>query len=284
MDALPITLGQELSGWAVQVLHAIERIEGVLPRLSELALGGTAVGTGVNTSEDFGKKVSLALTELTGHNFRPVQNHFEAQSSRDAAVELSGQLKVLATALIKISNDLRLMNSGPNAGLSEISLPALMQGSSIMPGKINPVVPEAVRMACVQVMGNDVIIGMSNAMGEFQLNAMLPVISYNLLQSIEILANASLLLAEKAISGFEINEERMLQLARKNPILATVLNPIIGYDKAAEVVKESLENNKSVRDIVIERGYLTKEEADRILDLRAMTGKEQNSRGSNDDV
>ena len=279
MDALPITLKQELSGWAVQMHYSIERLESTLVRLSEIALGGTAVGTGVNTLEDFGEKVSVVLTELTGHNFRAVNNHFEAQSSRDAAVELSGQMKVLASALIKISNDLRMMNSGPNAGLSEITLPPLMQGSSIMPGKINPVVPEAVRMACVQVMGNDVVIGMSNAMGEFQLNAMLPVITYNLLQSITLLANSSLLLAGKAITGFDANEEHMLELARKNPILVTVLNPIIGYDKAAEVVNEARKNNKSVKDIIIERGYLTKEEADRVLDLRFMTGAMNTNEG-----
>ena len=271
MDAMPITLGQEMSGWATQIEYSLERMKSALPRLSELAIGGTAVGTGINTRPDFGARVSEALTKITGIQFKEAKNHFEAQSAQDAIVELSGQLKTAATALMKIANDLRWMNSGPLAGLSEIRLPALQPGSSIMPGKVNPVIPEAARMVCVQVMGNDTVIAIANASGDFQLNVMLPVIAHNIIQSITILANAAHLLAVKAIAGCEVNEELVTGLVQRNPIIATVLNPVIGYDKAAEVVKEALREKKTVKRIVIEKGYLSEDEAERLLKPGKMT-------------
>ena len=271
MDAMPITLGQEMSGWATQIEYSLERMKSALPRLSELAIGGTAVGTGINTRPDFGARVSEALTKITGIQFKEAKNHFEAQSAQDAIVELSGQLKTTATALMKIANDLRWMNSGPLAGLSEIRLPALQPGSSIMPGKVNPVIPEAARMVCVQVMGNDTVIAIANASGDFQLNVMLPVIAHNIIQSITILANAAHLLAVKAIAGCEVNEELVTGLVQRNPIIATVLNPVIGYDKAAEVVKEALREKKTVKRIVIEKGYLSEDEAERLLKPGKMT-------------
>ena len=272
MDAMPMTVAQELSGWAAQVENAQEGIGRSLLRLSELAMGGTAVGTGVNTPKGFGGKVARRLSELTKFEFRESPNHFEAQSAQDGVVELSGQLKTYATALIKISNDLRWMNSGPLSGIGEIRLPALQPGSSIMPGKVNPVIPEAVRMAATQVIGNDVVVSLSNAQGEFQLNVMLPVMAHNILQSIKILANVSLLLGEMAIAGFEVDEEKMAESLMKNPIVATVLNPIIGYDKAAEVVKKAMKEKRSVKDLAVEMGYLSKEEAEKAFDPKSMTG------------
>ncbi len=271
MDAMPITLGQEMSGWATQIEYSMERIEGTMPRLAELAIGGTAVGTGINAQPGFGERVAEKLAGLTKIGFREAKNHFEAQAAQDSVVELSGQIKTYATSLMKIANDLRWMNSGPMAGLGEIRLPSLQPGSSIMPGKVNPVIPEAARMVSAQVMGNDVVIALSNALGDFQLNVMLPVIAHNILQSITLLANVSRLLAEKAIEGFEVNEEHILELVHKNPIIATVLNPIIGYDKAAEVVKKALKEKKTVKQVVREMGYLTEEEADRILNPEVMT-------------
>ncbi len=284
MDAMPVTLGQEMSAWASQVEHSARGIKSALSRLSELAIGGTAVGTGINTHPAFGSRVSKNLSELTRIKFIETGNHFEAQSSQDAVVELSGHLKTAATGLIKVSNDLRWMNSGPMAGLSEIRLGSLQPGSSIMPGKVNPVIPEAVRMVCAQVIGNDSVIALSNAMGDFQLNVMLPVIAHNIIQSITILSNVSLLLAEKAIKTFEVNEERIEELLHRNPIIATVLNPVIGYDRAAEVVKKALKEKKTVKRVVVEMGYMTRAEADRILDPGIMTkpgfmgSKEKSSR------
>ncbi len=271
MDAMPITLEQELSGWATQTEYALERIRASLPRLAELSIGGTAVGTGINTRADFGARVAKKLSELTETGFVEAKNHFEAQSAQDAVAEISGQLKTFATALMKIANDLRWMNSGPITGLSEIRLPSLQPGSSIMPGKVNPVISEAVRMACAQVVGNDTVIALSNAMGDFQLNVMLPVIAHNIIESVTILANVSRLFAEKAIKGFEANAEQMTELVQRNPIIATVLNPIIGYDKAAEVVKKALKEKKTVKQVVVEMGYLSGEEAERILNPEVMT-------------
>jgi len=271
MDAMPITLEQEMSGWAAQVAHSIAGVESSLPRLAELAIGGTAVGTGVNSRPDFGHRVAKALSELTGMEFREAANHFEAQSTQDAIADLSGQLKTYATSLIKICNDLRWMNSGPVAGLGEIQLPSLQPGSSIMPGKVNPVIPEAARMAATQVMGNDVVIAFSNAMGEFQLNVMLPVIAHNILESITLLASVSRLLAEKSIDGMDIHRDHMKDLLDQNPILATVLNPIIGYEKAAGVVKKAMKDKKSVKQVVVEMGYLSEAEAERILNPVVMT-------------
>ena len=271
MDAMLITLKQEMSGWAAQIEYAIARIENTLPRLSELALGGTAVGTGVNAPQDFGKRVAAMISKLTKIEFSEAQNHFEAQAAQDAVVELSGQLKTYATAIMKISNDLRWMNSGPLAGLAEIRLKELQPGSSMMPGKVNPVIPEAVRMVSAQVIGNDIVISISNAQGEFQLNVMLPVIAHNIIQSITILANASRLLAEKAIEGFEVNEDHIAERIHKNPIIATVLSPLIGYDNAVEVVKRALKENKTVKQVVVEMKYLSAEEAEKILKPEIMT-------------
>ncbi len=271
MDAMPITLGQEISGWARQVELGIARVESALPRLAELALGGTAVGTGINTHPEFGKRVAAILSKLTGLPFREAENHFEAQAAQDAAVELSGQLKTVAASLMKIANDLRWMNSGPITGLAEIKLPALQPGSSIMPGKVNPVIAEAVRMVAAQVFGNDVAINFGGALGDFELNVMLPVIAHNLLQSIVILGNAARVLADKAIAGFTVNEERITQLVGRNPILGTALNPIIGYDKAAEVVKKALAEGRTVKEVVLEMGLLSAEEAERVLDPKLMT-------------
>lgn len=271
MDAMPITLEQEMSGWAAQLEHSMERVESAMPGLTELAMGGTAVGTGINTPPGFGARVAQKLAELTGIGFREAENHFEAQSAQDAVVELSGRLKTYAASLMKIANDLRWMNSGPMAGLGEIRLSSLQPGSSIMPGKVNPVIPEAARMVSAQVMGNDVVIALSNAMGDFQLNVMLPVIAHNIIQSVTLLANVSRLMAEKAIEGFEVNEEHILHLVNRNPIIATVLNPLIGYDKAAEVVKKALQEKKTVKKVAVEMGYLTAEEADRVLNPEIMT-------------
>jgi fumarate hydratase class II len=271
MDAMPITLEQEMSGWAAQVENSRTRIESTLPRLSELAIGGTAVGTGINTPPGFGARVAQRISELTKTDFRESPNHFAAQATQDAIVELSGQLKTYATSLMKIANDLRWMNSGPVAGLAEIRLPSLQPGSSMMPGKTNPVMPEMARMVAAQVMGNDCVIALSNSLGDFQLNVMLPVIAHNILQSVTMLANATRLLAGKGIEGFEVNDIRLGAFVHQNPTIATVLNPIIGYDKAAEVVKKALEEKKAIRQVVVEMGYLSPEEANRILDPRRMT-------------
>jgi fumarate hydratase, class II len=271
MDAMPITLEQEMSGWSAQVHSAIVRIKSSLPRVCELAIGGTAVGTGINTNKRFGRLVAQDLSRSLGIKFAEASNHFEAQSGQDSIVELSGQLKAYATALIKISNDLRWMNSGPIAGLGEIQLPALQPGSSIMPGKVNPVIAESSRMVAAQVIGNDAVIATSNALGDFQLNVMMPVIAHNILQSITLLASVSRLLAEKAIAGFEVHEHLMADLVHKNPIVATVLNPLIGYDKTAEAIKKAIKEKKTVKQVVIEMGYLSAADADRILDPSIMT-------------
>ncbi|NPA07157.1 MAG: class II fumarate hydratase [Chloroflexi bacterium] len=271
MDAMPIRLGQEFSGWARQVELGLERLDAALKHLAELAIGGTAVGTGVNTHPEFGRRVAAELSRLTGLPFREAENHFEAQSAQDAAVELSGALKTIAASLMKIANDLRWMNSGPIAGLQEIRLKALQPGSSIMPGKVNPVIPEAVRMVAAQVFGNDAAITWGGALGDFQLNVMLPVIAHNLLQSIKILGNAARVLADKALTDFQVNEEHITRLVERNPILGTALNPIIGYDKAAEVVKKALREGKTVKEVVIEMGLLTPEEAEKVLDPRKLT-------------
>ena len=271
MDAMPITLEQEMSGWATQIEHARRRIESTIPRLSELAIGGTAVGTGINTLPGFGAQVTDKISQLTGIDFREATNHFEAQAAQDAIVELSGQLKTYATSLMKIANDLRWMNSGPTTGLAEIRLPVLQPGSSMMPGKVNPVIPEAARMVSAQVIGNDTVIALSNAMGDFQLNVMLPVIAHNIIQSITILAHVSRLMAEKAIEGAEVDEDQIQVSVQRNPMLATVLTPIIGYHKAAEVAERAMKEKKGVKEVVVELGYLSPEEADRMLDPGLMT-------------
>ena len=271
MDAMPVTLGQELDGWRSQIEHAGERIRGSLNRLVRLAQGGTAVGTGINAHPNFGEKVAVLLSEQSGVKFAPAASKFEALSSQDAAVEMSGQLRVLAVSLTKIANDLRWMNSGPLAGIGEIELPALQPGSSIMPGKVNPVIPEAVAMVCTQVVGNDATIAMGGQSGNFQLNVMLPVVAYNLLQSIELLANASICLADKAIKGFTVNEDNINRALGRNPILVTALNPVIGYELGAAVAKKAYAEGRPVKEVAKQMTDLTDEELDRLLDPAALT-------------
>jgi fumarate hydratase, class II len=271
MDAMPITFGQELSGWAAQLASAIERIEDALKRMRRLPLGGTAVGTGINADPKFGPAVAVQLKKLTGVKFESAENYFEGMASQDAAVELSGQLKTLAVALMKIANDLRWMNSGPLAGLGEIELPALQPGSSIMPGKVNPVIPEATAMVAAQVIGNDATITIAGQSGNFQLNVMLPLIAYNLLQSIDILANVSVLLADKAIAGFKVNTERVNQALAMNPILVTALNPVIGYEKGAATAKQAYKEHRPIMDVALETTGLSKEELKRLLDPLTLT-------------
>jgi fumarate hydratase class II len=271
MDAMPIRLSQEISGWAYQVMQSIERIESSLPRLAQLAIGGTAVGTGINAPKEFGKIVAGRLAGRTKCPFVETSNHFAAQATMDTAVELSGHLKTAASSFMKMANDLRWMNSGPINGLGEISLPTLQPGSSIMPGKVNPVMCEVMMMAAAQITGNDVTIAIANQQGNFELNVMLPVIAHNLLQSITLLANASRLLADHAIAGFVVNRERIAGLVDRNPILVTALNPAIGYDKAAQIAKKAYAEERSVKEVAAEMTNLTKEELDRLLDPRKMT-------------
>lgn len=271
MDAMPVRFDQELGGYAQQIDNGIARVKSALPRLLELAQGGTAVGTGVNADPRFGKAVAAALAKKTGCAFVTKPNYFEALSAQDAAVEMSGQLRVIAVSLMKIANDLRWMNSGPLAGLAEIQLPALQPGSSIMPGKVNPVIPEAVCMVCAQVMGNDTAIAVAGQAGNFQLNVMLPVIAYNLIQSIELISNVSVLLADKAIKGFTVNEAQIERALDRNPILVTALNAVIGYEKGAEIAKQAYKEGRSVKDVTQEKTSLSKEEIDRYLNPRNMT-------------
>ena len=271
MDAMPITLGQELDGWRAQIDHAAERLGDTMKRLVALAQGGTAVGTGINAHPRFGAKVAALLAEQTGVPFTSAKSKFEGLSSMDAAVETSGQLRVLAVSLTKIANDLRWMNSGPLAGIGEIALPALQPGSSIMPGKVNPVIPEAVTMVCAQVIGNDATIAIGGQSGNFQLNVMLPVVAFNLLQSIALLANASTCLADKAIAGFTVNTDNINRVLARNPILVTALNPVIGYEKGAEIAKEAYQQGRPVKEVAREMTDLTDEELDRLLDPSALT-------------
>ncbi|MDX1517544.1 MAG: class II fumarate hydratase [Woeseiaceae bacterium] len=271
MDAMPVTIGQELDGWRSQVDHARERLDDTMKRLRALAQGGTAVGTGINAHPKFGAKVAQLLSEQTGLEFTSAESKFEALSSQDTAVETSGQLRVFAVSLTKIANDLRWMNSGPLAGIGEIELPALQPGSSIMPGKVNPVIPEAVAMVAAQVVGNDATIAMAGQSGNFQLNVMLPVVGYNLLQSIELLANASRCLADRAIAGFTVNRDNIERALDRNPILVTALNPVIGYEKGAAVAKQAYKEGRPVKDVARELTDLSDEELDRLLDPAALT-------------
>ena len=271
MDAMPVTFGQELSGWSAQIESAIERIGDSLHRMRQLPLGGTAVGTGINADPKFGPSVARELKKLTDVRFDSAANYFEGMAAQDAAVELSGQLKTLAVALMKIANDLRWMNSGPLAGLGEIELPALQPGSSIMPGKVNPVIPEATAMVAAQVIGNDAAITVAGQSGNFQLNVMLPLIAYNLLQSIHILANVVRLLADKAMAGFRVNTERVNQALAMNPILVTALNPVIGYEKGAAIAKQAYKEKRPIMDVAIEQSGLSREELKKLLDPRVLT-------------
>jgi fumarate hydratase class II len=271
MDAMPVTLGQELDGWRAQVDSGAARLRDAMRRLTAIAQGGTAVGTGINAHPRFGSKVAVLLSEQTGVPFREAESRFELMSSQDTAVEVSGQLRVLAVSLTKIANDLRWMNSGPLAGIGEIALPALQPGSSIMPGKVNPVIPEAVAMVAAQVVGNDATIAMAGQSGNFQLNVMLPVVAYNLLQSIEILANASRCLADSAIAGFTVNRENIELALGRNPILVTALNPVIGYEKGAAIAKAAYKDGRPIKDVAKEMTDLSDEELDRLLDPAGLT-------------
>ena len=271
MDAMPVTFGQELGCWSQQIRSNIRRIKSALKRMRRLPQGGTAVGTGINAHPEFGPRMAAALQQATGVKFKASNNYFEGISSQDAAVELSGQLKTLACSLMKIANDLRLMNSGPLAGIGEISLPALQPGSSIMPGKVNPVIPEAVCMVCAQVIGNDTTITVAGQSGQFQLNVMLPVVALNLLQSLEILSTVCALLADTAISGFIVREDNIRKALERNPILVTALNPVIGYELGAAIAKQAYREGRPIKDVALEMTELSAEELDRLLDPLELT-------------
>ncbi|MFF5785247.1 class II fumarate hydratase [Streptomyces sp. NPDC012693] len=276
MDATPVTLGQEFGGYAAQVRYGVERLRAALPRLAELPLGGTAVGTGINTPAGFSAAVIAEVARATGLPLTEARDHFEAQGARDALVETSGQLRTVAVSLTKIANDLRWMASGPRTGLAEINLPDLQPGSSIMPGKVNPVVPEAVLMVAAQVTGNDTTVAVAGAAGNFELNVMLPVMAKNLLESVRLLANASRLLADRTVDGITANVERAREYAESSPSVVTPLNKYIGYEEAAKVAKRSLAERKTIREVVIESGYvergdLTVEQLDEALDVLRMT-------------
>ncbi|MFI4954854.1 MAG: class II fumarate hydratase, partial [Gammaproteobacteria bacterium] len=271
MDAMPVRMDQELGGWAAQIRFGIARIQSTLPRVYALAQGGTAVGTGINAHPEFAQRFANALMQKTGLPFTVSPNFFESLSSQDTAVELSGQLKVIACSLMKIANDLRWMNSGPLAGLGEIALPALQPGSSIMPGKVNPVIPEAVCMAAAQVIGNDATVTVAGQSGNFQLLVMLPVIAYNLLQSINLLSNSSRALADNAIAGFTVNIDRINEQLGRNPILVTALNRVIGYELGAKIAKIAYQENRPVKEVALEYTNLSSTELDRLLDPAELT-------------
>jgi len=271
MDAMPVTFAQELSGWRTQLENGKARIEAVAPRLNALAQGGTAVGTGINAHPQFGAAFCRELSKITGIAFTPSRNYFESLSSQDAAVELSGQLKVVAVSVMKIANDLRWMNSGPLAGLGEIALPALQPGSSIMPGKVNPVIPEAAAMVAAEVMGNDVAITVAGQSGNFQLNVMLPLVAYKLLESIRLLANVIPLLADKAIAGFTVNQARLADALERNPILVTALNSVIGYDKGAAIAKKAYAEGKPIREMAQKMTDLSADQLAKLLDPLDLT-------------
>jgi fumarate hydratase, class II len=276
MDATPVTLGQEFSGYAAQVRYGADRLRDVLPRLAELPLGGTAVGTGINTPPGFAAAVIARLVETTGLPLTEARNHFEAQGARDALVEASGQLRVVAVGLYKMANDIRWMGSGPRAGLAELRLPDLQPGSSIMPGKVNPVVCEAVRQVGAQVIGNDAAVGFAGSQGDFELNVMLPVMARNLLESIRLLAAVARLFADRCVAGIVPDTDRMREYAEGSPSIVTPLNRHLGYDEAAAIAKQALAQRRTIREVVIERGHvksgrLTEEQLDEALDVLRMT-------------
>ena len=279
MDATPVTLGQEFGGYAAQVRYGIERIQSALPRVAEVPLGGTAVGTGINTPKGFSARVIELLAEETGLPLTEARNHFEAQANRDGLVEASGQLRNIAFSIMKINNDLRWMGSGPNTGLGEIAIPDLQPGSSIMPGKVNPVICEAAIMVCAQVIGNDTTVALSSTNGAFELNVGIPVMAANLLESIRLLANTTRVMADKMIDGIEANEERCAFLAGASPSIVTPLNKVIGYEAAAKIAKHAVANKMTVREAVVdlgyvERGEVTEEQLDKALDTMSMTHPE----------
>ena len=276
MDATPVMLGQEFGGYAATLSLAAERLDGVLPRVRELPLGGTAVGTGINTPPGFAARAIEVLGELSGQPFTEARDHFEAQGTRDSLVELSGVLRTIAVGLTKICNDLRWMSSGPTTGLAEIHLPDLQPGSSIMPGKVNPVLPEATLMVCAQVIGNDVTVTTAGAAGNFELNVMLPVIARNVLESVRLLAAAAPLLAERCVDGITVDAERMRGYAESSPSIVTPLNRIIGYEASAAIAKRAMADGATIRETVIalgyvERGEITEEQLDEALDVASMT-------------
>ncbi|MUL39759.1 class II fumarate hydratase [Streptomonospora sp. PA3] len=276
MDATPVTLGQEFAGYAAQVRHGVERLEAVLPRVAELPLGGTAVGTGINTPEGFAAKVIAEIASATGLPLTEARDHFEAQGARDGLVELSGQLRTIAVGYVKIANDIRWMGSGPRTGLTEIMLPDLQPGSSIMPGKVNPVLCEAMLQVSSQVVGNDAAVAFGGSAGNFELNVQLPMIARNVLESIRLLANVSRVFADRCVAGIEANEERCREYAESSPSIVTPLNRYIGYEEAAKVAKQALAERKTIREVVLERGYiddgkLTEAQLDEALDVLGMT-------------
>lgn len=271
MDAMPVTLAQELNAWATQIENGSARVRHALKFLQQLAQGGTAVGTGINAHPDFADKFVGHLSQSTGIQFSSKPDKFEGLSTQDAAVEMSGQLKTVAVSMMKMANDLRWMNSGPLAGLGEIALPALQPGSSIMPGKVNPVIPEATAMVCAQVIGNDATITIGGQAGNFQLNVMLPVIAYNLVQSVNLLANSARLMADKAIAGFTVNEDALTDALSRNPILVTALNSVIGYEKGAAVAKKAYAEGLTVIESALALTDLSEEELKKLLDPAQLT-------------
>ncbi|WP_300425865.1 class II fumarate hydratase [uncultured Thalassolituus sp.] len=271
MDAMPVRMSQSLGSWATQTEENIQRLEQQLPALQALALGGTAVGTGINAHPDFSTLCCRVLSEEQGIDFRPADDYFSRIAAQDTAVAISGTLKTQAVAMMKIANDLRWMNSGPLAGLGEIELEALQPGSSIMPGKVNPVIPEAAAMVAAQVMGNDACIAVAGQSGNFELNVMLPVVAQNLLHSISLLANVSLLLADKAIAGFTVKEEKLQEALGRNPVLVTALNPVIGYLKAAEIAKQAYREGRPIIDVADEQTDHGKAELERLLNPEKLT-------------
>ena len=278
MDATPVTLGQEMGAYAATLRLGIERLEAVLPRVRELPLGGTAVGTGINTPAAFAERAIAALSDRTGQRFTEARDHFEAQGTRDSLVELSGVLRTIAVGLTKICNDLRWMSSGPTTGLAEIHLPDLQPGSSIMPGKVNPVLPEATLMVCARVVGNDATIAWAGASGSFELNVMMPVMAQALLESIHVLSTSTVLLAERCVGGITADAERMRRYAESSPSVVTPLNAYVGYEEAAKIAKRALAEGATIRETVIamgyvERGDLTEEQLDAALDVDSMTGR-----------
>jgi fumarate hydratase class II len=278
MDATPVTLGQEFGGYAATLRYAIERLDGVLPRVRELPLGGTAVGTGINTPPGFAAAAIARISEATRQQFTEARNHFEAQGTRDSLVELSGVLRTIAVGLTKICNDLRWMGSGPTTGLSEIHLPDLQPGSSIMPGKVNPVLPEATLMVCAQVIGNDTAVTVAGASGSFELNVAMPVIARNLLESVRLLSTSTRVLADRCIAGITADPDRLRRYAESSPSVVTPLNKYVGYEAAAKIAKQALANGATIRETVIamgfvDRGELTEQQLDEALDVDSMTGR-----------
>ncbi len=271
MDAMPVRLGQSLETWAAQIDQNVHHLNSLQPSIQSLAQGGTAVGTGINAHPDFAAQFSKELSEISGLTFTPADNLFVQIATQDVAVALSGQLKTTAVSLMKIANDLRWMNSGPLAGLGEIELEALQPGSSIMPGKVNPVIPEATAMVAAQVIGNDAAITVAGQSGNFELNVMLPLVAHNLLQSIELMAAASRLLADKAIAGFTVNEAKLQEALARNPILVTALNPIIGYLKAAEIAKQAYREGRPIIEVAAENTDLSTEQLTELLDPAKLT-------------